>query len=320
MKKTPIVNMKEHVDPLLNDLLHENKYPTMDEISDKLAGLTSRIAITHKQYSDWFEEKKSEVQDRMRHIRAYLGQKIREMFCEVYGLDLDLSADPEKKKMLLNPITSYKNQTANWEAVLVKACKPKEPSPNTRAWAEVIIDAFLNNKTLRDMGENAVIRAYKEKLGQPLPSVSTSITTTTPKKPKKRKKLNTKDPKKEDSDDDVSNNPSLIDQIETNTSQSVLQAIPTPTTTTTTTTTTHHPSPIMPYPHANMMTNFGIPQQSYMVAVQTNTSAGVQQNMNVGQNSSIPVVHIKQQQYMPHPDANMMENDEDGGSSEKRKD
>jgi hypothetical protein len=304
-ENTPIVNMKEHVDPLLNDLLHENKYPTMEEISDKLSGLTSRIAITQKQYKDWFEEKKSEVQDRMRHIRAYLGQKIREMFCEVYGLELDMSADLDKKKALLNLTTSYKNQAANWTSVLQKACKPKEPSPNTRAWAEVIIDAFLNNKTLRDMGENAVIRAYKEKLGQPLPSSSGSgVSATTPKKPKKRKKSSTgKELKKEDDDDDFSN-PSLLEQMDPSLppppGQSVLQSIPTPT--------AHHNSMIsFAHPTTNLST-FTL-AQSYMLPMGT-------QPMNVTTTSNTTTV--MGHKFIP-PNSNMMETEEDGGTAEKRK-
>jgi len=250
-------------------------------------------------------KKKSEVQDRMRHIRAYLGQKIREMFCEVYGLDLDMSADVDKKKLLLN---SYKNQNANWDSVLQKACKPKEASANTRAWAEVIIDAFLNNKTLRDMGENAVIRAYKEKLGQPLPSPSGSnVSVTTPKKPKKRKKSNSKELKKEDDDDD-SSSPSLLEHMEPHisvtTGQSVLQSIPTPTHT------SHHPSPIgLSYaPHPAMLPlGYAMQPQNYMVTTST-------QPMNVTTNNSAVTAH----KFVP-PNPSMMETEEDGNSSEKRK-
>jgi len=305
-EKTPIVNMKEHVDPLLNDLLHENKYPTMEEICEKLSGLTNRIAITQKQYSDWFDEKKSEVQDRMRHIRAYLGQKIREMFCEVYSLDLDMSADLDKKKQLLNNITSYKSQTVNWDSVLQKACKPKEPSQNTRAWAEVIIDAFLNNKTLRDMGENAVIRAYKEKLGQPLPSSSNSnISASTPKKPKKRKKSSSSKELKKEEEDDDSNSPSILElepPLPITTGQSVLQSIPTPTHT------SHHPSPTMLYTHPAIgIPTYGMQSQNFIV------STGAQP-MNVTSNNPVVSTH----KFVPL-NPNMMETEEDGSASEKRK-
>jgi len=201
-EKLPLINMKEHVDPLLGDLLHENKYPTIEEISEKLSLLTQKHDITPQQYKDWFDEKKSEVQDRMRHIRAYLGQKIREMFCEMYNVDLDMSTDIMKKQALLLPDHLYKNQTDVWTNVLLKACKPKEITINTRAWAEVIIDAFLNNKTLRDLGENAVIRAYKEKLGQPVSSGS-SGTSSPPKKQKKRRKPSKEKLEKKSETDDM---------------------------------------------------------------------------------------------------------------------
>jgi len=64
-EKLPLINMKEHVDPLLGDLLHENKYPTIEEISEKLSLLTQKHDITPQQYKDWFDEKK------IRSTRSY---------------------------------------------------------------------------------------------------------------------------------------------------------------------------------------------------------------------------------------------------------
>jgi len=252
-EKLPLINMKEHVDPLLGDLLHENKYPTIEEISEKLSLLTQKHEITPKQYQDWFDEKKSEVQDRMRHIRAYLGQKIREMFCEMYNVDLDMSTDIQKKQILLSPEHLYKNQTDVWTSVLSKACKPKEITINTRAWAEVIIDAFLNNKTLRDLGENAVIRAYKEKLGQP---VSSSGTTSPPKKQKKRRKPSKDKLEKKSENDDMESDDA---------------SPPTPSTPIITTTTTNVNMPIAHMMTSGILHNHQYPQSNPQYVVQPQT-------------------------------------------------